>query len=115
MLPLSPYLVQRPNDLSESLTGTDPEGDKSGHCRLKLGKLILGQKYKMGWYKVPCLSFDYAPATLDPILVDRGSRSRKSARSIPLCLSGSSETPGLSLVGSFNHKHVESRGVQDHC
>ena len=54
------------------LAGADPEGDERGDRGLKVGKLIPGQKCKMGWYKVPCSSFDYAPASLDPILLDRG-------------------------------------------
>ena len=41
--PLSPYLIERPKDLSESLAGADPEGDESRDRRLKLGKLIPGQ------------------------------------------------------------------------
>ena len=27
---------------------------------------------KMGWYKVPKSSFDYAPAALDPVFTDLG-------------------------------------------
>ena len=68
----SPYLIQRPKDLAESLIGANPEGDESGDRGLKLGKLLPGQKCKMGWYKVPCSSFYYAPSSLDPILIDRG-------------------------------------------
>ena len=50
----------------------DPEGEESSERVLKLGRLLPGQKYKMGWYKVPCMAYDYAPATVDTILMDRG-------------------------------------------
>ena len=72
LVPLSPYLVQQPSDLSESLAGADSESEESGDRDLKVCNLIPGQKVKMGWYKVPRCSFDYAPALLDSILVNRG-------------------------------------------
>ena len=72
VLPLSPFLVQRPRDLSESLAGIDTEGEESSDRGLKLGRLIQGHKFKMGWYKIPRSSFDYAPASIDTVLMDRG-------------------------------------------
>ena len=58
-LPVSPYLAQRPKDLSDSLADTDTESEDTGGDRgLKIGKLIQGYKVKMGWYKVPRSSFD---------------------------------------------------------
>ena len=67
-----PYLTKRPRELSDTLTGMDREGEESSERALKLGRLLPGQKYKMGWYKVPRMSFDCAPATVDMILTDRG-------------------------------------------
>ena len=69
-LPVSPYLTKWPRELSEALAGMDAEGDESSEQALKLGRLLQGQKYKMGWYKVPRISYDYAPATMDPVLMD---------------------------------------------
>ena len=52
-LPVSPYLTKRPRELSDTLAGMDTEGEESSERALKLGRLLPGQKYKMGWYKVP--------------------------------------------------------------
>ena len=43
------------------LAGTDPDNKEGGERGLKVGRLIPNQKMKMGWYKVPRSSFDYAP------------------------------------------------------
>ena len=102
LVPLSPYLVQRPSDLSEALAGADPESEEGGDWGLKVGKLLPGQKVQMGWYKVPRSSFDYAPATLDSVLVDRGVKEtdeRKISTSTLIRFEQDSRT--MSLVASF--------------
>ena len=102
VLSLSPYLVQWPRDLSESIVGTDTEGEESGDRGLKLGRLIQGQKYKMGWYKVPCTFFDYAPAALNTVLVDRGVKELEERKiSTATLIRFERDVRTLSLVGSF--------------
>ena len=66
---LSPYLVQRPSDLSDTLAGTDPDVEDGNDEGVKVGKLIPKQKMKMGWYKVPRSIFYYAPSVVDPVLI----------------------------------------------
>ena len=103
-LPVSPYLEQQTKVLSDSLVGTDTElEDTSGDRGLKVGKLIQGIKVKMGWYKVSRSSFDYAPASIDQVLVDRGVKEpeeRKIPTSTLIRLEKDART--MSLIGSFS-------------
>ena len=56
----------------------------------------------MGWYKVPRISFDYAPATLDSVLVDRGVKEPENHK-LPTSLLTRFERDArtVSLVSSF--------------
>ena len=102
-LPVSPYLAQRTKDLSNSLAGTDTESEDAGGDRgLKVGKLIQGVKVKMGWYKILRSSFDYAPASIDQVLVDRGVKEPEE-RKIPTSTLARFEKDArtMSLIGSF--------------
>ena len=47
-VPLSPYLVQRPSDLSDTLAGTDPNVEDGSDRDLKVDKFIPNQTMKMG-------------------------------------------------------------------
>ena len=71
-LPVSPFLTKRHKELSEILKGADTDGEESADRALKPGKLLPVLKAKMGWYKVPRMSYDYAPATIDSLLTERG-------------------------------------------
>ena len=71
-MPVSPFLTKRHRELSESLKGMDTDGEESSDRALKPDKLLPGLKAKMAWYKVPRMSYDYAPATIDTILTERG-------------------------------------------
>ena len=69
-------------------------GDTGGDQGLEVGKLIQGYKVQMGWYKVPCSAFDYAPASLDPVLVDRGVEEPKERKVPTSTLASSRRMPG---------------------
>ena len=98
----SPFLVQRSSDLSEALAGADPESEEGSDRGLKVGKLLPGQKVKMGWYKVPCAPFDYAPSSLDSVLVDKSMKEAEECKlstSVLVCFECDART--TSLVSSF--------------
>ena len=103
-LPLSPFLQQRPKDLSDILAGVDGEGKP-----LKMGRFLPPQKTKMGWYKVPCSVFDYAPTTLDPSLMELGSKEPE-AGSLPTAqvIKFERDARTVSLIGSFLDMAVAS-------
>ena len=71
-MPVSPFLTKRHRELSETLKGMDTDGEESSNKALNPGRLLPAMKAKMGWYKVPRMSYDYGPATIDTILADRG-------------------------------------------
>ena len=77
-LPVSPFFTRRPIELSECLTGADEEGEVNREKAYGLGKLLPSLKARMGWYKVLRQSFDYAPASLDSILFERGVKEPDS-------------------------------------
>ena len=90
---LSPDLTQRPSDA---------EVEETRERALKAGKLLPNPKVKMGWYKVPRSSFDYAPASLDPVLVELGVKERESLK-FPLAhaLHFERDARTMSLIASF--------------
>ena len=91
MLPVSPYLTKRLRELSEALAGMDAEGDESSEWVLKLGRLIQGRKYKIGWYKVPHISYDYMPQPpLTRSWRTEGSKNQRSGKCPRPCLCASS-------------------------
>ena len=67
-----------------------------------MGKLILNQMMKMAWYKVPCSSFDYAPAIIDPFLTDLGVKEAEQLK-LPMSQVHRIECDArtMSLVASF--------------
>ena len=69
-LPVSRYLKERTTELLGLLTQGEggPEAAPTG---LKVGQLLQGTKFKVGWYRVPRSEYDSIPAALDPQLKDR--------------------------------------------
>ena len=53
----------------------------------------------MGWYKVPRMSFDYTPATVDTILTDRGVKEPEE-RKVATAFERDART--MSLISSFS-------------
>ena len=103
-LPLSPYLTQRPSDLSNILAGRDRDNEDCRDKGLKVGKFLPPQKTKMGWYKVPRANFDYryVPASLNPLLADLGVKEAEYAK-IPTSqvIRFERDAQTMSLIGSF--------------
>ena len=91
------------------LAGTDAEAEETGERALKVGKLP-NPKVKMGWHKVPCSNFDYAPASLNPVLVQLGVKEKESLK-LPLAhaLHLERDTRTMSLVTSFLDMRVCSK------
>ena len=57
----------------------------------------------MGWYKVPRSSFDYAPASLDSVLVDHGGKGPEERKVTTATLvQFEKDARTMSLIGSFS-------------
>ena len=79
-LPVSPFLTQRSQERSDIVAGIDTEGEESRDRAFNPGKMLPILKAKMGWYKVPCQSFDYGPAILDTLLYERGIKGTAGSK-----------------------------------
>ena len=94
LLPLSSFLVDHPQELSDALRGSDVDGDETSD---------KGPKFKMGWYRVPRTSFDYVPASLDSILIDRGVKEPEERKlNTATLIRFERDARTLTLVGSFS-------------
>ena len=101
-LPVSPFFTKRLTELSECLAGADEEGEENREKAYGLGKLLPTLKARMGWYKVPRQSFDYAPASLDSILFERGVKEPDSVKvDSATLIRMEREARTLELISSF--------------
>ena len=101
-LPVSPYLTQRPKELSEIVKEVDAEGDESIDRAFKPGRLSPILKAKMGWYKVPRQSYDYGPAAVDSLLTERGVKEPEEQKIATATLTRfEHEARTLALISSF--------------
>ena len=99
--PLSTYLVERPQELSEVLAKGEGEGEDA--TGLQVGRLLTGTKFRMGWYCVPRATFDFAPAALDPFLTDRAIKEPDEAKiQTSTLLKLEKDACTLSLIASFS-------------
>ena len=101
-LPVSRYLAERTTELSQLLMNGEggPEAAPTG---LKVGQLLQGTKFKVGWYRVPRSEYDSVPATLDPQLKDREVKEPEEDKmALSTICQLEKDTRTLSLVNSFS-------------
>ena len=101
-LPVSLFLTERPQEFSQMLVGVDTEGDESRDKAYNSGKMLPILKAKMGWYKVPCQSFYYGPATLDSLMYERGVKEPEGQKvDTAMLIRMEREACTLELISSF--------------
>ena len=101
-LPVSQYLKERTAELSALLTQGEG-GPETAATGLKVGQLLQGTKFKVGWYRVPRAEYESIPAALDPQLKDREVKEPNEVKiSLSTLCRIEKDARTLSLINSFS-------------